>query len=39
MQNKKIYDALKVKWQEAYEQQLSLVDKGVTTSMWQAPGL
>jgi autoinducer 2 (AI-2) kinase len=39
MQNKKIYDALKVKWQEAYELQLSLVDRDVTTSMWKAPGL
>ena len=39
MRNKKVYDSLKVKWQEAYETQLSLVDRGVTTSMWQAPGL
>ena len=38
-ENKKIYDALKVKWQEAYITQLSLVDRGITTSMWQAPGL
>ena len=39
MQNKKIYDAIKVKWQRAYEVQLDLVDENVTTSMWQAPGL
>jgi autoinducer 2 (AI-2) kinase len=37
-ENKKIYDALKVKWQEAYAKQLELVDAGVTQSMWQAPG-
>lgn len=37
--NKKIYDALKVKWQEAYKTQLELVDKGITKSMWKAPGL
>ena len=39
MENKKIYDAIKVKWQRAYEVQLSLVDENVTTSMWKAPGL
>ncbi|MEA1983174.1 MAG: FGGY-family carbohydrate kinase, partial [Campylobacterota bacterium] len=39
MQNKKIYDELKVKWQSAYEAQLKLVDENVTTSMWKAPGL
>ena len=39
LENKKIYDALKVKWQKAYESQLKLVDENVTTSMWKAPGL
>jgi autoinducer 2 (AI-2) kinase len=39
MQNKKIYDEIKIKWQEAYEEQLKLVDKNITTSMWKAPGL
>jgi len=39
MQNKKIYDELKVKWQRAYELQLSLVDENITTSMWKAPGV
>lgn len=39
LENKKIYDALKVKFEYAYEAQLKLVDAGVTTSMWKAPGL
>jgi len=39
MQNKKIYDNIKIKWQEVYAKQLELVDKGLTTSMWKAPGL
>ena len=37
--NKKIYDAIKIKWQKAYETQLKLVDENITTSMWKAPGL
>ena len=37
--NKEVYERLKVVWQEAYETQLSLVDRGVTTSMWKAPGI
>ena len=39
MKNKKIYDEIKFKWQEAYQAQLELVDKGVTDSMWKAPGI
>jgi len=39
MQNHKFYGKIKQKWQEAYEQQLELVDKGVTNPMWKAPGL
>ncbi len=39
LENKKIYDKLKIKWQEAYEVQLKLVDDNITTSMWKAPGL
>jgi len=39
LQNTKIYDTLKEKWQSAYKTQLDLVDKNITTSMWQAPGL
>ena len=39
MQNKKLYNELKLKWQKAYEVQLKLVDDNITTSMWKAPGL
>lgn len=39
MQNYKLYQDIKVKWQEAYEVQLKLVDDNITTSMWKAPGL
>jgi autoinducer 2 (AI-2) kinase len=39
LENKKIYDRLKIKWQQAYEVQLKLVDDNITTSMWKAPGL
>ncbi|ADN09564.1 autoinducer-2 kinase [Sulfurimonas autotrophica] len=39
LENKKIYDKLKIKWQQAYEVQLKLVDDNITTSMWKAPGL
>jgi len=39
MENKKIYDALTLKWKKAYEVQLQLVDENITNSMWKAPGL
>jgi autoinducer 2 (AI-2) kinase len=39
LENKKIYDAYKIKWQSAYEAQLKLVDDNITSSMWMAPGL
>ena len=39
MENKILYDAIKLKWQRAYEAQLKLVDENITTSMWKAPGL
>ncbi len=39
MENKKLYDEIKEKWQEVYKKQLELVDQGLTTSMWKAPGL
>jgi autoinducer 2 (AI-2) kinase len=39
MENKKLYDAIKIKWQEVYKTQLDLVDRGISTSMWKAPGL
>lgn len=35
----KIYDELKCKWSEIYNSQLSLVDRGLTNSMWKAPGI
>lgn len=38
-ENKKIYDALKIRFEHAYKAQLKLVDEGITTSMWKAPGL
>jgi autoinducer 2 (AI-2) kinase len=33
------YSEIKEKWQEVYENQLSLVDRGLTESMWKAPGV
>jgi len=39
MDNHKIYQEIKVKWQEIYEAQLDLVDRGLTEPMWKAPGL
>jgi autoinducer-2 kinase len=39
MQNYAKYQDVAQKWQEAYKMQLTLVDKGITTSMWKAPGL
>jgi autoinducer 2 (AI-2) kinase len=39
MQNHELYQDIKNKWQEAYKEQLKLVDKNITTSMWKAPGL
>jgi autoinducer 2 (AI-2) kinase len=33
------YQAIKERWQKAYEVQLKLVDDNITTSMWKAPGL
>ncbi|DAB29575.1 MAG TPA: autoinducer-2 kinase [Sulfurimonas sp. UBA12504] len=38
-ENTKLYDAIKLQWQNAYEAQLKLVDANITTSMWKAPGL
>jgi len=39
MKNHKIYKKLTKKWQKVYKKQLKLVDKGLTTSMWKAPGV
>jgi len=33
------YQKIKIQWQEVYENQLSLVDRGLTQSMWKAPGV
>ncbi len=37
--NKQIYDDAKHNWKVAYEKMLELLDVGVTTPMWKAPGL
>jgi autoinducer 2 (AI-2) kinase len=39
MDNYQHYQQLKERWIKVYQQQLKLVDKGLTHSMWQAPGL
>ncbi|MDQ1264196.1 MAG: autoinducer-2 kinase, partial [Campylobacterota bacterium] len=39
LENKKVYDDIKIKFQRAYEAQLKLVDDNITTSMWRAPGI
>ncbi len=33
------YNTLQKKWCELYEAQLALVDRGLTESMWKAPGI
>ncbi len=38
-ENFKIYSRIKEQWQEVYANQLILVDKGLTSSMWRAPGI
>jgi len=38
-QNHKRYQTIAKEWQEVYKEQLRLVDKGLTKSMWKAPGL
>jgi autoinducer 2 (AI-2) kinase len=39
MENFELYKTIAKDWQEVYENQLTLVDKGLTESMWKAPGL
>lgn len=39
LENKKIYDDAKAKWQRAYSKMLELLEDGTTTPMWKAPGL
>lgn len=34
-----VYDDARLRWKAAYAAQMRLVDDGVTTSMWKAPGL
>jgi len=38
-ENKKLYDEITKNYEKAYKAQLKLVDEGVTSSMWKAPGL
>ena len=38
-ENTKKYQEIKERWQEIYAEQLKLVDRGLLTSMWKAPGL
>jgi autoinducer 2 (AI-2) kinase len=37
--NHQVYNKIKEKWQTVYANQLTLVDKGLTGSMWKAPGV
>ncbi|MBR0574236.1 autoinducer-2 kinase [Pasteurella atlantica] len=37
--NFKLYQEHKKKWTAVYQKQLQLVDDGLTTSLWKAPGL
>ncbi|WP_413740008.1 autoinducer-2 kinase [Sodalis sp. RH14] len=39
MENHQRYQEMKINWQAVYADQLGLVDHGLTTSMWKAPGL
>lgn len=36
--NSGVYDEAKERWQAAYPVQKTLVDRGITTAMWSAPG-
>jgi len=38
-ENYELYQQIARKWQEIYVEQLKLVDRGLTQSMWKAPGL
>jgi len=39
LENTKIYREIENRWQIIYQKQLALVDEGITTSMWKAPGV
>ncbi|MDQ2633148.1 MAG: autoinducer-2 kinase [Pseudomonadota bacterium] len=36
--NRAVYDDARGRWEKAYAAQRKLVDEGITTSMWRAPG-
>jgi len=38
-ENFDVYSKIKEQWQEVYANQLTLVDRGLTESMWKAPGV
>ena len=38
-ENTNRYEEIKERWQEIYVEQLRLVDRGLTESMWRAPGI
>jgi len=38
-ENYEKYQAIQKQWKSVYEEQLVLVDKGLTESMWKAPGI
>ncbi|XTZ38963.1 autoinducer-2 kinase [Salmonella enterica] len=38
-EHRELYAVMMQKWQAVYADQLALVDSGLTTSMWRAPGL
>lgn len=37
-ENHRLYQKHKTQWLNVYQQQLKLVDQGLTTSLWRAPG-
>jgi autoinducer 2 (AI-2) kinase len=39
LENFHAYNQIKEQWEEVYANQLSLVDRGLTESMWKAPGV
>lgn len=39
MENHQLYNEIEIQWIKLYEEQLKLVDMGLTTSMWKAPGV
>ncbi|MEA1879336.1 MAG: autoinducer-2 kinase, partial [Campylobacterota bacterium] len=39
VENTAKYAEIKAQWEEVYAYQLKLVDRGLTQSMWKAPGV